>query len=503
VSNSRAESRAGDVQQESMSLFDRIMDDAAKQAYDPQIGQYVHKRRAHRALQQAEHESRAASEVTGETELTASTSAITFHGLETEFDYVKRMKNERHAMTYNVARRNKIAREKRLKGEGFSDANGSAISVPRHTYKPCTLCQQDFPPKSLKGLVPLNAVVKWRNDHGAPVNAEDPRWKQRLDPSKRYEPCKLCIFCMQFFDKNFVEYISYHKGTTQLKDRALDMEGERSDSGLDENVSRVLEKKKPGALIPFNTEHIEPVLQDLAFLHLKTMSEKPRLMETMGCQLARYSNPANRIKLKTQSYGGARRRSGVVRTLKKKGGASESHNSAERSAYAPSSSTAFPKQKKKVKIPGETSTLSDGRASRLVTHKRKERADRFVDQIMTQSADFGGSGKGGMLRFPPISQKNNLLERGVNIERQATDGDINSSNFVGERSGGEHTQGDGYGHHEKQRASFSEEIKLAVSDGVWKKSKRRSRKVREMNTGGTTRTSAPQRGAQQERTLAL
>lgn len=166
ASNSRAASRAGNCQQESLSLFDRIMNDAAKQAYDPQIGQYVHKRRAHRALQQAELGSIVASELSGETEATAATSAITFHGLETEFDYVKRMKNERHAMTYNVARRNKIAREARLKGEKLAHVNGSAISVPRHTYKPCTLCQQGFPPKSLKGLVPLNAVVKWRFDHG-------------------------------------------------------------------------------------------------------------------------------------------------------------------------------------------------------------------------------------------------------------------------------------------------------------------------------------------------
>lgn len=172
ASNSRGASRAGNSKgQESLSLFDRVMNDAATQAYDPQIGQYVKKRRAQRALLQAERESQQAtlaSELTGDTDGTDFTPNITFHGLETEFGYVKRMKNERSVMTFNVAKRNKAAREARLKGENVGAVqNNQAIStVPRHTFKPCTLCQQEFPPKALKGLVPLNAVVKWREDHG-------------------------------------------------------------------------------------------------------------------------------------------------------------------------------------------------------------------------------------------------------------------------------------------------------------------------------------------------
>ena len=97
---------------------------------------------------------------------------------------------------------------------------------------------------------------------------------------------------MQFFDKNFVEYISYHKGTTNFKDRALDLEGDRSNSGLDDTVTKVLERKRIGERVPLSEEQIAPVLQDMAFLHLKTMSEKPKLMETVGCQLAKYSNPS-------------------------------------------------------------------------------------------------------------------------------------------------------------------------------------------------------------------
>ena len=118
ASNSRAASRAGNnSNQDSLSLFDRIMNDAAKQAYDPQIGQYVHKRRAARALPAGRAREPLASELSGDTDLTDVTPAITFHGLDTEFDYIKRMKSERHAMTYNVAKRSKLAHEARLKGE--------------------------------------------------------------------------------------------------------------------------------------------------------------------------------------------------------------------------------------------------------------------------------------------------------------------------------------------------------------------------------------------------
>lgn len=335
----------------------------------------------------------------------------------------------------------------------------------------------------------------------APVNTEDPKWKQRLDPSKRYEPCKLCIFCMQFFDKNFVEYISYHKGTTKLKDKALDMEGERADSGLDENVSRVLEKKKPGTLIPLNMEHIEPVLQDLAFLHLKTMSEKPRLMETMGCQLARYSNPANRIKLKTTTYGGGRRRSEGPKKLRHKG-ANETYVEAEHFAYAPTSGAASSggrhglrgsigvltpkKRNKNMKVLGTTAALGDARPSRLVTHERKERANRFTDQIMTQSTDFGGGGDGGVLCFPPIS----LTTPPAHSLERSLDGALNSGGvFLGGRGSEYHS------HHHKQGAPFSEEIKLAVSDGIWKK----SNGLR----GRTVPTLTPHTVVQERRMMAL
>ena len=32
-----------------------------------------------------------------------------------------------------------------------------------------------------------------------------------MDVFRRYEACSLCVFCMQFFDVNFTDYLAYHK----------------------------------------------------------------------------------------------------------------------------------------------------------------------------------------------------------------------------------------------------------------------------------------------------
>ena len=149
--------------------------------------------------------------------------------------------------------------------------------------------------------MPLNAVVKWRKDHGAPIDEKDPKWRQHWI-RQALRAVQALHFLHAVFRQSFVEYISYHKGRP-ISDRALDMEGERSGSGLDEKVSKVLEKKKPGALVPLGKEQLEPVLRDMAFLHLKTMSG-PGLWKRWDA-IGEILEPAHRIKLKTTTHSGS------------------------------------------------------------------------------------------------------------------------------------------------------------------------------------------------------
>jgi hypothetical protein len=318
------------------------------------------------------------------------------------------------------------------------------------------------------------------------VDADDPKWRQRLDPSKRYEPCKLCIFCMQFFDKNFVEYISYHKGTTNFKDRALDLEGDRSNSGLDDTVTKVLERKRIGERVPLSEEQIAPVLQDMAFLHLKTMSEKPKLMETVGCQLAKYSNPSNRLKLTHTLYTNDNKRRAGAPRIKKSGstmrseqaaGISGVSDSSMLSATLPAPSTIPPKKRKIKKKQASEEEIESNRGSAALNKVqyqnrysgggRRERADRFVNQSMTRSTDFlNDEAFMENTRFPPIHQHHRRLSGQSNLEDEWSS---NGTQKNEERRRGRKQKGSRRKHNPMAQHSFSEEIDNVVSNGAWKK----------------------------------
>jgi len=102
---------------------------------------------------------------------------------------------------------------------------------------------------------------------------------------------------MQFFDKDFVEYVEYHKGTTRIDDPVLSLEGNHADSELDVSVTKRLAGRPTKNAEILIERPGSPVFRDVAFLHLRTMREKPLLMEQVGCQLAKWSNPDNRVKL--------------------------------------------------------------------------------------------------------------------------------------------------------------------------------------------------------------
>ena len=92
---------------------------------------------------------------------------------------------------------------------------------------------------------------------------------------------------MQFFDSEFVDYVEYHRGTTRIADPVLKLEGTRADSELDESVTKRLAGRPTHHQETLVGRPGSPVFRDVAFLHLRTMREKPLLMEHVGCQLAK------------------------------------------------------------------------------------------------------------------------------------------------------------------------------------------------------------------------
>ena len=53
-------------------------------------------------------------------------------------------------------------------------------------------------------MASFHQVAEWRSSHNAPFPANDPRFAI----SKRYEPIRLCVFCTQFFDQDFSDYMA-------------------------------------------------------------------------------------------------------------------------------------------------------------------------------------------------------------------------------------------------------------------------------------------------------
>lgn len=62
----------------------------------------------------------------------------------------------------------------------------------------CALCEYLFPKESLLGTITFRAVYKWRERHGIVMP-----FQLHGSAIKMTDTAKLCIFCTQFFDKNF------------------------------------------------------------------------------------------------------------------------------------------------------------------------------------------------------------------------------------------------------------------------------------------------------------
>ncbi|CAH0377504.1 unnamed protein product [Pelagomonas calceolata] len=74
----------------------------------------------------------------------------------------------------------------------------------RAKYTPCGCCEREFRGRCLLGVASFHQVAEWRSQHNAPFPPNDPRFAI----SKRYEPIRLCVFCTQFFDQDFSDYMS-------------------------------------------------------------------------------------------------------------------------------------------------------------------------------------------------------------------------------------------------------------------------------------------------------
>lgn len=78
-----------------------------------------------------------------------------------------------------------------------------AGAAARASMIPCGCCERPFRNRALLGIATFHAIAEWRARRGSPIDPRDARHAQ----TRRYEGEKLCLFCTQFFDEDFAEYV--------------------------------------------------------------------------------------------------------------------------------------------------------------------------------------------------------------------------------------------------------------------------------------------------------
>lgn len=175
-----------------------------------------------------------------------------------------------------------------------------------------------FKPWNLPGVVPFKAVSEWRRKHGSPFASTD----RRLAQSRVYEAVRTCLFCTQFFDADFSDYVEYHLGSTDVADPALEVEdtsGRKNE--LDPKVTKSLQDYSQKGII--KEDFIRPTSAFLQEMEMDALRDKkflPKLMSNMGCALARNVRPENQPKTlfsPTTKHGGL---GSSMRGKKRRGG---------------------------------------------------------------------------------------------------------------------------------------------------------------------------------------
>ncbi|KAH8067601.1 hypothetical protein JL721_7443 [Aureococcus anophagefferens] len=88
-----------------------------------------------------------------------------------------------------------------------------AGAAARAAMVPCTCCERPYRARAMLGVASFHAVAEWRRR----------RWDIRGGHgiTKRYEGVKLCVFCTQFFDDEFCDYVRISGDAAVVDDPVL------------------------------------------------------------------------------------------------------------------------------------------------------------------------------------------------------------------------------------------------------------------------------------------
>ena len=158
----------------------------------------------------------------------------------------------------------------------------------RAKYTPCGCCEREFRGRCLLGVASFHQVAEWRAEHNAPFPANDPRFAI----SKRYEPIRLCVFCTQFFDQDFSDYMAIaqfshtHRKGVELEP-CLQLGPARAKDAAEVTRRRHLTRDETPVVIEDKVERPSSVLRDrMAKSELLMRAAVPLKLDPYGSHLS-------------------------------------------------------------------------------------------------------------------------------------------------------------------------------------------------------------------------
>ena len=114
---------------------------------------------------------------------------------------------------------------KRDEGDDYVDENKLFYEQRKSLKRQnCGLCELNLPIDSLIASTSFKTISKWRENHDVPFLSND----RRLMNSNIHKEMLICLFCVQFIDKNFCDVIGsiatevhYDEETTKMHNRSI------------------------------------------------------------------------------------------------------------------------------------------------------------------------------------------------------------------------------------------------------------------------------------------
>lgn len=225
------------------SLFDQVLDNASKIAYDAKIGRYI------------------------PIDTVTVSDGVTDPSICTKIKYIQTMKREKAEIKRISAMINSPITPKPL------------LRTDNDKHTQCACCEYTFPASQLLGQITFNAVAQWRSDHGVPICKPDDK---RMSFARLHLPVKICVYCNQFFDESFGEVLTENCNIENIIEKEIKQAKKLSHNNIVENSSnnapfeRAVEKLKKKSEICRMNLRIQNVSKDKS-------SNNVRLIDTSQC----------------------------------------------------------------------------------------------------------------------------------------------------------------------------------------------------------------------------